>query len=450
LSAYVPGDGVLKQGTTYKWQVEQVMINPDTMTAYSDGDPNNILGGVWSFTTASATPEITADPVHTLTDFSGNGTLEIIASATADNFRWFQVVGEQDSIGNGETDDIELSDGGIYSTTQTATLTITGQASDGSEDAQYYAIAYNGVPGEPLTQASAPSATAWVWYPRETNRYTFEETYAVDSNSFVADQIGNTDIQLVSDDGTLDVPSIDPNNPDAPGLVGSNSLYFNNPNTDSDPNHADGQYARISDPYFCAYKDITISAWVYHKGGGWQRILSVGSTDGSGTNGVNTMYFTPSGNNTSGALMLNVNGQSVTAPGGSVPENEWAYVTATLSGNTAKLFVNGEWVATNANLTNDPVANAPAGNSMLARSQWWVWDTLFNGYIADLRVWNYSLTTEEVAQAYMDDDTNAAYVCDDENYDLDYDWNDNCIIDLGDFAMLAQAWLDSDRIYPTP
>jgi hypothetical protein len=234
-------------------------------------------------------------------------------------------------------------------------------------------------------------------------------------------------------------------------LVGTQSLYLNNPNA-NDPNHVDGQYGQINDPMVGAYADITISTWIYHKGGGWQRILSIGNNNGSGTGPANNqyLYLSPSANNNSGQLRFEVSGQNVTSAVGAVPENEWAYVTATLSGSTAKLFVNGEWVATNANLTNDPIANVPTVNNWLGRSQWYTGDPLFNGYIADLRIWNYGLTNEEVAQAYMADDTNAAYVCDDENYDLDYDWNDNCIIDLGDFAMMAQAWLDSDRIYPTP
>lgn len=439
-------NNLLSQGTTYEWQVEEVLDNG--AGGYPAGDPNNIVGPVWSFTTASATPEILSISDHQLTDVNGDTALTIETGAVANQYRWFKVVGEQDSDENAEVDDIKLADGSLYSGTQTKTLAIAGMASDGSDDARYYAIAYNGDP-EDIGIPSPPSDVRWIWYPRETNRYTFEEiAYTVEGSDFIADMIGTSDIQLTSDDGTPDVPSIDPTNPDAPGLVGSQSLYFNNPNTNTDPNHADGQYARISDPLFCGYKDITISAWIYHKGGGWQRILSVGSTDGSGTNGVNTMYFTPSGNSNSGQLMLNVNGQSVTAPAGSVPENEWAYVTATLSGDVGKLFVNGEWVATNNNLTNDPVANAPAGNIMLGRSQWWNYDSLFNGYIADLRIWNYGLTNEEVALAYLSDDTHAAYVCDDEHYNLPYDLNGNCEVDLGDLAVFAGRWLDNYRIYP--
>jgi hypothetical protein len=111
------------------------------------------------------------------------------------------------------------------------------------------------------------------------------------------------------------------------------------------------------------------------------------------------------------------------------------------------LYVNGEWVATNANLTNDPIGNAPTANNWIGRSQWYAWDTLFNGYIADMRIWNYGLSADEVGRAYLSDNTNAAYVCDTEVYNLPYDLNGNCEVDLGDLAMFAATWQDSYRLY---
>ena len=439
------GYGVLNHSTTYQWQVEQVLDDPNEENPpYPPGDPHNISGGVWSFTTISAVPSITTNPAHTLTDASGNNaTLTVVASAVANAYRWFKEAGETD---------IKLTDGEIagvvYSGTQTVTLTIGGMADDGSEDAQYYAIAYNGEP-EGAGLASAPSATAWVWYPREVHRYTFEGTYADGGNSFVEDTIGISDIQLISDDGGPDLASIVSDNPAAPGLVGTQSLYLNNPNI-KDPNNNSGQYGRINDPMVVAYADITISTWVYHKGGGWQRILGFGNNNGSGTGPADNkyLYLTPSANAVSGMLRLEVHGQNVTAPAGSVPENEWAYVTATLSGSTAKLFVNGVWVATNANLTADPIADVPMANNCIGRCQWYAWDSLFNGYIADLRIWNYGLSTDEVGQAYLSDNTNAAYVCDIEGYNLPYDLNENCEVDLDDLKLFAATWLDSYRIYP--
>ncbi len=438
--------GVLNHSITYQWQVEQLLNDPsdpnDPNNPYPPGDPHNISGGVWSFTTVSAIPSITDDPDHTLADPNDaplpNATLTVVASATATDYRWFKV---------GDPD-IKLTDGTIdgvdYSDTQTATLKIAGMADDGTEDAQYYAIAYNGDP-EGAGLASAPSATAWVWSPREVHRWTFESA----GGGIVADMIGSSDIQLISGDGGPDLASI-VNTPAAPELVGQ-SLYLNNPNVGGDPNIADGQYGRINDTMVSAYADITISAWIYHKGGGWQRILGFGNSNGSGTGSVNGqhLYFTPAGNGNNGQLMLNIHDSSVAAPaGGAVPINEWAYVTATVSGNTAKLFVNGEWIATNTNFTADPIADAPVTNNCIGRCQWYIWDSLYNGYIADLRIWNYGLSTAEVGEAYLADDTSVAYVCDIEGYNLPYDLNENCAVDLEDLKLFAATWLDSYRIYP--
>ena len=437
-------DGLLEQAAVVKWQVEEVL--DDGFSGYPAGDPNNVMGPVWSFTTASATPSIVSISYHQLTDGNGDASLTMVTGTIADNYRWYKVVSEQDSDENGETDDVQLVDGGLYSGTQTKTLAIAGMAANGSDDARYYAVAYN---GDPDTDgiASLPSVVKWVWYPRETSRYTFEATYNADGNSFVEDTISGYDMQLLSDDGTTDLPSIDPNHPDAPGLAGSNSLFFNNPNTNDDPNNADGQYAEIEYDWVGGYKDITISAWIYHKaGGGWQRILGFGDTE-TGTGATNYTYMTPNANNNSGQLMFNVRGQNVTAPAGSVPENEWAYVTATLSGDTGKLYVNGEWVATNDGFTNDPVDNGRTPNNWIARSQWYNWDSLYNGSIADLRIWNYGRTNEEIAGDYISD-TGAEYVCDFENYDIgDYDLNDDCLVNLSDVAIFIDTWLDHDRIY---
>jgi hypothetical protein len=145
--------------------------------------------------------------------------------------------------------------------------------------------------------------------------------------------------------------------------------------------------------------------------------------------------------------MLNVNGQSVIAAAGSVPLNEWAYVTATLSGNTAKVFVNGEYLNQNTNLSNDPVGLGRKATNFLGWSQWWNGDANYNGYIADLKIWNYGRTNEQVGKDYLAD-TLKEYVCDTQAYDLqDYDTNDNCLLDLPDLISLATRWLEDDRIY---
>ena len=432
-------NGLLQQATTYQWQVEEVLDNGSG--GYPAGDPNNIMGSVWSFVTPSATPSIVSISYHQLTDTNGDASLTIEADAIANNYRWFKVVGEQDSDENAETDDVMLTDGGFYSGTQTITLSIAGMATDGSDDAQYYAIAYNGDPDGAGAIASAPSAVRWVWYPRLVNHYTFEDMdTSSDPYGVTTDIVSGFNAYMKSNDIGDDVPSLEPSV--VAGLDGTYSLKFDNP-AGGDPNVVDTQYAQVAEPYAGSYADITISAWVYWNGGGnWQRILDYGN---------DTDYYMFLSANTGGEngivrfAVRDFNEQSVSAPTGSLPIGEWTYVTATLEGDTGKVFINGEWVATNASLTSNAVDYGPTTNNWIGRSQW-SGDAYFNGLIDDLKIYNYARTTEQVAQDYMD--VRDEWVCDTENYDLEFDYNDDCVINLADFAEVAQEWLDSYQILP--
>ena len=438
LSYALPND-LLTQGTTYEWRIEQVMDNGSG--GYPAGDPNNIWGNVWSFTTASAIPTVLAGPEHTLTDLAGDATLEITTGLVTDSVEWYEVVGEQDSDENGETDDILLTDSGIYSGTNTKILTITGAASDGSDDTRVYAIPYNGT-----TPADQPSQVAWFWYPRLVNTYEFESTYTADSNSFTPDSISGYDAQLMSADAGDDVPSLEPNVPSAPGLTSTTSLNFDNLIT-NDPNNYGAQYAQVNNEWAGAYADITISAWIYWKGGGnWQRIYDFGNDAGLST------FICPNPNS-GGALRFAVDTsvgaeQNITAPGGTLPEDEWTHIAATLSGDTAKLYVNGEWIVTD-DITINPIDNGSTTQNWIGRSQYGA-DAYFSGLMDNVKVWNYGLTNAEVADDYLSD-TEEAFVCDTENEDLgDYDSDDDCKLTIVDFSSFAARWLEDDRLYPLP
>ena len=442
----------LDPGVTYLWQVEEVMDNG--AGGYPSGDPNNIFGPVWSFVTSGLTPEITSISDHMLTDSAGNTSFTIGTTIVANNYRWYKVVGEVDSEENAEVDDVEidgLTDSGIYSGYDTKTLVITGAAADGSNDAQVYAIAYNGIPDEMGTTVSDPSQPRWFWYPRLVNYYTFETMNVVDGNDVTPDLVSGYDMTMLSNDIGDDVPSQNSNIPSAGGIAGNQySLKFNNPRA-NDPNASDTQYAQVDEGWACGYKDITISAWVYSSGSSnWNRILDYGN---------DTDHYV--------MLCVNVNGddndavrfavkdgadneQTVTTSNDALPDDVWTLVTATLKDNTARIYMNGELAATSTTLTNNPVNYGPTVNNWIGRSQWGASDGYFNGMIDELKIWNYGLTTVEVGQDYIAD-TLDAYICNSENYDLGvYDTNDDCVISMLDFADLAVRWLEDDRIHHAP
>ena len=431
---YGPYTLIDSQGKTFKWKAEEA-LDDGIGNPYPAGDPNNIMGNDWTFTAVGATPSIFSGPDHTLTDVNGNASLSITTGTIASNFRWFKVVGEQDTDENG--DDDMLSDGGIYSDTQTKTLVITGGTTSNGAEGQYYCRAYNGDPEG--VHLSIASQTAWVWIPRLMNHYPFE--VIVDPNT-TPDSENGYDMMLLSNDIGLDLPALETNV--VSGITGTKSLKFNNPRG-TDPNTADAQYAQVNEGWAGGYMDITISAWVYSLGGSnWNRILDFGN------NNANYMFLcvNPGSVNRAVRFAVNVNGteQSVTSPDEALPDNEWTYVTATLSGNTGRIYINGELVGTNASLTNNPVSYGPTTQNWLGRSQWGAGDGYFNGMIDELKIYNYARTTEQVAQDYLD--VQGDWICNLELPAIPYDFDGNCRIDLEDFAAFAASWMENNRIYP--
>ena len=421
---------ILVDNTTFQWQVEEVLDNG--AGGYGVGDPNNIMGPLWSFTTASAVPVIESISDEVTTDTNGDAILEIVVTDIADHFQWFQVVGEQDSAENGEADDIMLLDSDpLYEGVTTTTLQITGAASDGSDDAQVYAIAYNGAPGGPITEVSDPSPARWFWYPRLMSHYPFE---VVNVGNVTPDVESGYNMTLMSGDAGTDVPSLHANIPSAPGSTSTTSLFFNNP-LGADPN-ANAEYGLISEPSIGRYRDITISAWVFPKGGLFnQRIIDFGEQD-------NWIYLTPESDGN--VFLMNVIGQTVTAP--ALSNGEWTFITATLRGDTGRLYVNGQFAAS-AEITNDPISIGTIGLNYVGRSNN-PDDAYLNGYIDDLKIYNYGLANYDIAQLYMDD-TLEETICDLEAYDLeDFDTNENCVLDLPDLLEMIARWLEDDRIYP--
>lgn len=428
--------------TAYLWQVEEVIMDSNSVT-YPDGHPSNYVSPVWSFITAGLTPEITGISDHMLTDENGDTSFVIETTVIANNFKWFKVVGEQDTAENAEADDIELSDSGIYSGTATKTLKITGAASDGSDDAQVYAIAYNDL------TPSEPSEARWFWYPRLVNLYAFETASMVEGVTVTPDLVSGYDMRLLSNDIGPDVPSLDASIPAAaPGIAGNtSSLKFHNPRTSpADPNNGDAQYAAVAQGWAGAYKDITISAWVYNSGGSnWNRILDYGSN----TDNYMMLCINPGSVNNAVRFAVKVGGteQTVTTAAGLLPVGQWTYVAATLTGSTARIYINGELSVTSTSMTNDPITYGPSVNNWLGRSQWGSGDGYFNGKLDQLKIYNYALSTIEVGQDYLAD-TLEEYLCDAENSALGvYDINDDCIINLVDFANLAARWMEDDRIH---
>lgn len=402
--------------TDYYWKV--IGYEPNAVSGLIDIP---VPGPVWSFTTAPETPLITLDP-HPYTAVDA-GEPEIVLSANGINgdLQWYK-------------DGSPIADGADYAGTTTNALTIYDVQ---LADEGYYTLRVSNLIG------SDESDPARVMIHRQTSYYDFESTSVVDGNDVYVDSIDGYPAVLMQEAASAGWPtSVN----DANSISGLGAyLYLNNADHATDPN---GQYLQIY-PGVVDYEDITISLWVYPLGGNeWQRILDFGN----GT--PDYLFLTPDAGGDGGlryATRIN-NGGEQQVNSGYLQSGSWYHTAISIGGKTGRLFVNGEWVDTNPGLTLNPI-DVGAVLNYIGKSQFN--DQEFNGYIDDLKIYNYARTNEQIAQDYMAV-TGDSYVCDAENNDVwnyddvEYGGNGNCKIDLPDFAGMAARWLEADQFYPAP
>ncbi|MGE4286068.1 MAG: LamG-like jellyroll fold domain-containing protein [Phycisphaerae bacterium] len=396
--------GTLDFDTTYYWKV----------IGY-DAENNMIQGPIGQFTTVPETVVLSAvSPAFNTVDEAADVVLSVTASNT-ESYQWYKI---------GEPD-VALVDGADYSGTTTAHLTVLGV--DAAAEGAYYCSGTNAAG----TVSNRDTGAGVVQLKRLVNAYTMEEVI----EGVISDQAGNTNLTLTNITGGAALPSLAEG---MPALSGASSLYFNNSDA-TDPNLTWGSAAQFDETIAENCEDITITMWFKWDGGdNWQRIFDIGTGIDdymflcANAAGTNLRYATRIGAGTEQVLNT-----ALPAIG------EWTYVAIVVGGDTGKMYINGEVVATNTAMTVDPTDFAHA-SSYLANSQYEA-DPYFNGSVDDMKIYNYALTVDEVAQDYVG--VVGGYVCDMEANDLAYDLNNDCKVDLGDLSLLATEWLGSYRIY---
>ena len=403
----------LNYNTTYYWKV----IGYEPNSAPGATDFFEIPGPVSSFTTIPEAPSVTADyPVYQAVD-AGEDVVLSVTGVAVQTYQWYKV---------GDPD-LALTEGSDYSGVATDTLTILDLQ---LADEGYYYCTVSKTGFDP-----ASTDPGRVMTHRLTSYYPFETTSIVDSNTITPDTVGGFDAILLQEAESAGMPTLD----DANQLDASLGYYLQLDNADNatDPN---GQYALIP-AGVVDYEDMTISAWIYPKGGTvWNRVFDFGADTSS------YLFLTPDNGSGSARFAIGGEGSEQLLSTTWLASNAWHHVAITLSGNTGRMYVNGELVATNSSMTNDPI-DIEAVLNYIGKSQYAA-DAEYNGLLDELKIYNYALTTQEIGQEYVN--LIGGWVCDYEAYDLgDYDYNGNCIVDLPDFAeYFATRWLDSFRIYP--
>jgi len=139
--------------------------------------------------------------------------------------------------------------------------------------------------------------------------------------------------------------------------------------------------------------DFTVSAWVNpSKNSTWSRLFDFGS-------GTSTYMFLTLNHGTGLRYAITTSG-----PGGeqqidsttTLPTNAWSLVTVTVAGTTGTLYVNGQVIATNTNLTLHPSNLGNTTQDWIGRSQY-SGDPYLAAAVDDFNVYSRALSPSEVS-----------------------------------------------------
>lgn len=139
--------------------------------------------------------------------------------------------------------------------------------------------------------------------------------------------------------------------------------------------------------------DYTVSAWVNPaSNASWQRLFDIGSSS-------NASMFLTLNDGTELRYAITTSGaggeQRLNSSSKTLPLNQWSLVTVTVAGTTGTLYVNGQVVATNANLTIHPSAFGQSTRNYIGKSQY-SGDPALNATVDDFNIYSRALSAAEV------------------------------------------------------
>jgi len=155
----------------------------------------------------------------------------------------------------------------------------------------------------------------------------------------------------------------------------------------------DGEYVALPTGIVSGLDDFTISAWVNPSADStWSRIFDFGT--GTSTN----MFLTVDGGGSGLRYAITTGGNGIEQQltgGGQMPLNTWSHVAVTVAGNTGRLYLNGNLVATNTNMTLHPSSLGNTTQNWIGRSQYA--DPYLSGTVDDFQISDRALTATEIS-----------------------------------------------------
>ncbi len=396
----------LSYDSTCRWQIEEAMDNGKG-GYYAAGEPNNAAGPVWTFETLKSMPVITGHPVN-VSVFAG-AMAEFTVAATSISpisYEWFS---SADNANNTLTDDISVQGPGLL-----AALTLSDVQA--ANEKYYYCKVSNAAGG-------VYSDPAGLEVKRLVAYYAFENT--------LEDSSGH------GNHGT------DPNGSSFAGGVtgGTSALVLD---------ASQHQYVELP---AVAYPKAglgggmaagTISLWV--KPTQADRSVLMCGLGEAGKTGFALYKYT----DTQVQMFIrNEAGQSASPQGGTanLVASGWHHVAATWqSQGQVKVYSDGIEVASasgiTANFADWPYGVLLGAGRTIADRQ--VLENYYSGAMDELKVYNYALDKYAIADSYYA--VTGQRVCIND-YASQFDYNQNCMVDLADFATFASHWLECG-VYP--
>ncbi len=349
-----------------------------------------IPGNPWSFTTVGAEPYVKVQPFPTVSFEGETATLSTLIYNAVD-WKWYNAAETETVVGT------------------EATLAIENM--DMAKEGFYYCVAENS------EGASVTTNSVGVRVARQIALWGFEN----DLTDSIAEWDG-----VYTDPNDLD--EITPEPVFAEGISGQAIQVT-----------GDGSFVDIpgSESFFNFYDaGLTVSLWVnpdaHVNTGGWYSIIRKHGSNGWSLADKQVTY--------GGGLVFNLPNVKIETSG-RTDTGKWQLYTYTYDAVSDEL-----------KLYRDGVLASQSSGSFLGGSSGTIRiggtdsnpGNNFRGLLDEVQVWNYPLDKYEVAHLFTD--ITGTSMCVDSVTGLDYDLNEDCIVNLVDFAMLIESWMDCNLV----
>lgn len=388
----------LAYDTLYSWRVDAYEPN------LAGGSDVLYPGEVYTFKTRAAAPLINAEPQDVV---GGTGqTVHIVVDVSSDSpmtITWFKVVASGT--------DVEVTDEDP-GTPKTLDLTITGMADEGD----YYCTITN--------PSLTTSQTAYLTVKQLVARWEFEDALSDIAGNGWDGQINTGEPNYVEEG----------KNGKAIRFIGSAGRFVHIPGS------AQG-FGFIARGY-------TIGGWTQSTQSGWGAYLSKATRDSSsaydGYKGFNLVH-------SGGSSVHQIrNWGDVWTSSPAVNNGQWHHVVASYNAQThvGRIFVDGVLRSSGQNISYvDPATSERTNQPFVMGVEATIDPALaiigstvpYDGLLDDIRVYNYAMSQDEIADWY------GSPVCPAGN--PKYDLTNDCRVNIDDFAVFAGAWMDCN-IYP--